>query len=188
MHLSLCMKFYWGGALNNQNKESFFFGLCELLHFLLDLCCIVDVGAQGVVFLRPFDSSSEWISWRFSAIVVVALLRFCESRKSFFGVNKSPVLLFVTSRRFVSVCVSNGSLLKTLLGFWKDKVFNLCVSCVLCSRVLCAFFFLLLVESCFYLNSRICELCVFCVATTKGSWRRGDGCLGVKSRGWDVRI
>lgn len=86
--------------------------------------------------LRPSESlgdspQSSW--WLF--------LRFCESRKSFFGVNKSPVLLFVTSRRFVSVCVSNGSLLKALLGFWKDKVFNLCVSCALCSRVLCAFFF-----------------------------------------------
>ncbi len=158
------------------------------MHFLLDLSYMVDVGAQGVVFLRPFDSSSEWISCRFSAIVVVALLRFCESRKSFFGVNKSPVLLFVTSPRFVSVCVSNGSLLKVLVGFWKDKVFNLCVSCVLCSRVLCAFFLLLLVESCFYLNLRICESCVFCVATTKGSWRRGCGGFGVKSRGWDVWI
>ncbi len=168
------MKFYWGGALNNQNKEFFFFGLCELLHFLLDLCCIVDVGAQGVVFLRPFDSSSEWISWRFSAIVVVALLRFCESRKSFFGVNKSPVLLFVTSRRFVSVRVSNGSLLKTLLGFWKDKVFNLCVSCVLFSRVLCAFFFpsfswkLLLFE---LENLRV--VCVLCCYNKRKLKKRG---------------
>lgn len=93
-----CMKFYWGRALNNQNKEFFFYWLCELLHFLLDLCCMVDVGAQGVVFLRPFDSSSEWISWRFSAMVVVGLLRFCESRKSFFGVNKSPPFCFLWRR------------------------------------------------------------------------------------------
>jgi hypothetical protein len=96
--------------------------------------------------LRPSESLG-----RFSAIVgdgSFALLWIPEEflRRQ----QESPVLLFVTSPRFVSacvcvcVCVSNGSLLKALLGFWKDKVFNLCLSCVLCSRLLCAFFFFFL--------------------------------------------
>jgi hypothetical protein len=135
------MKFYWGRALNNQNQEFFFIDFVSCCTSFRPLLygwsgCSRRGLSPSVRFFGPSESlgdfpQSSW--WLF--------FRFWESWKSFFGVNKSPVLLFVTSRRFVSVRVSNGSLLKALLGFWKDKVFNLCVSCVLCSRGLCAFFF-----------------------------------------------
>lgn len=135
------MKFYWGRALNNQNQEFFFIDFVSCCTSFRPLLygwsgCSRRGLSPSVRFFGPSESlgdfpQSSW--WLF--------FRFWESWKSFFGVNKSPVLLFVTSRRFVSVRVSNGSLLKALLGFWKDKVFNLCVSCALCSRVLCALFF-----------------------------------------------
>jgi len=135
------MKFYWGRALNNQNQEFFFIDFVSCCTSFRPLLygwsgCSRRGLSPSVRFFGPSESlgdfpQSSW--WLF--------FRFWESWKSFFGVNKSPVLLFVTSRRFVSVRVSNGSLLKALLGFWKDKVFNLCVSCVLCSRGLCVFFF-----------------------------------------------
>jgi hypothetical protein len=190
------MKFYWGCALNNQNKEFFFFvnRLCELLHFLLlDLCYMVDVGAQGVVFLSPFDCSSEWISW--AILCNRGWWLFCASvnpGRVSSASTRVPRFAFCDVAQIckcVCVCVCVMVLCWKLYLDFEKTVFNLCVSCVLCSRVLCAFFFPpLLVESCFYVNSRICELCPFCVAATEGSWRRGGGGLGVKSRGWDVRI
>jgi hypothetical protein len=182
-----------GWCIKQSKDRVFFFLLCELLHFFLALCYIwlmwvLKAWSFSVrSILRPSeslgDSPQSWW-WLFCASVNPGRVSSASTR-----VPRFAFCDVVQICKCVCVCVCNGSLLKALLGFWKDKVFNLCVSCVLCSLVLCAFFFppsWLKVASIWTREFASCVCFVF--ATTKGSWRRGGGGLGVKSRGWDVRI